>query len=121
MTDGDIYIAIRGERLDGHQFVTEAIRRDALAAIVDQKWYDDKKDELLIGNYGIVTDTLLALQEFANTYRRKFSIPIIGLTGSVGKTTTKEMMAAILSQKYSVHKNEGNLNNHYGVPLTLFQ
>ena len=121
VSTGDVFVAIRGERLDGHQFLPEAIQRGALAVLVDQNWIKANKHEYLKANLFIVSDTLMALQELANNYRRKFTIPIIGLTGSVGKTTTKEMMAAILSQKYGVHKNEGNLNNHYGVPLTLFQ
>ncbi|MBN1353000.1 UDP-N-acetylmuramoyl-tripeptide--D-alanyl-D-alanine ligase [candidate division KSB1 bacterium] len=118
---GDLFIAIRGERLDGHQFVPAAIQSKALAVVVEQEWYNRQGEKTLDGHYIVVPDTLLALQEFSKTYRRKFHIPVIGLTGSVGKTTTKEMMAAILSRKFNVHKNEGNLNNHFGVPLTLCQ
>lgn len=121
VAEGDVFIAIRGERLDGHQFIPDAIQGGAVVIVVDQKWFDERKNDNLNGNFLVVSDTLLALQEFAKRYRRKFAIPIVALTGSVGKTTTKEMMAEILSRKYCVHKNEGNLNNHYGVPLTLFQ
>ena len=118
---GTLFIAIRGERLDGHQFIPDAIKQGVAAMVVDEAWFNQTRDPHLDGLFLVVADTLVALQEFSKFYRRKFSIPVIGLTGSVGKTTTKEMLAAVLSQKYNVHKNEGNLNNHYGVPLTLFK
>ena len=114
---GDLFIAIRGERFDGHQFVDEVLRSGARAAVVKREWIGESK---VTGNLIVVSDTLATLQEISNYYRRKFSFPLIAITGSNGKTTTKEMVAHVLSQHYQVLKNPGNLNNYIGVPLTLF-
>ncbi len=114
-----MFIAIKGDRHDGHDFVAEVMTRGTQAAIVSRSWYLQFAGQLPKGNYFIVDDTLMALQAIANYYRQKFSIPVFGLTGSNGKTTTREMIAAVLSRKYHVLKNVGNLNNHIGVPLTL--
>ncbi len=98
---GDLFIPIKGPNFDGHDFIEEAKRKGA--KVLDVK------------------DGLKALQDLARKHRNKFKIPIIGITGSCGKTTTKEMLASILSQKYPVLKNEENLNNEIGVPLTLLK
>lgn len=116
-----LYVAIRGERLDGHLFVADAIKNGAIAAVIDPAGWRDIQPHNPDANFFIVSDTLLALQSLAAYYRQKFSIPFIGLTGTSGKTTTKEMMSAVLSARFHVLKTQGNLNNHLGVPLTLFQ
>lgn len=117
----EVYFALRGENHDGHDFVLSAFKRQAKAAVVEAKWW--VKNKLGFEGYPIfvVDDSLKALQESANEYRSKFNIPVLGLTGTNGKTTTKEMVAAVLSEAGKVCKNEGNLNNHIGVPLTLFK
>lgn len=113
------FIAIKGDRHDGHDFVAEVIKKGARASVVSQAWYHRQVDHIPQGNYFLVEDTLEALQAIAQYYRQKFRIPIVALTGSNGKTTTREMIAAVLGQKYQVLKNLGNLNNQIGVPLTL--
>jgi len=115
-----LFVAIRGERLDGHQFLAEAFEKGALAALVDQAYFNTQ-GKIIVGNFFVVPDTIFALQQLANYYRQKFSIPFVAITGTSGKTTTKEMIEAVLSFKYNVLKTSGNLNNHIGVPLTLFQ
>lgn len=117
---GEIFFAIKGEKFDGHDFVSSAFKRGAVACIVNSTWFENNarefKGKILIA----VEDTIKALGKLANVYRKDFSIPIIAIAGSNGKTTTKEMIATVLSQKYKVLKSEGNLNNQIGVPLTLF-
>ncbi len=110
---GDLYFALRGERFDGNTYAIEAIEKGAIASIVAS---DTKIDHALcIG----VEDTLLALQKLATFHRQKFDIPVLAITGSNGKTTTKELINAVLSKKYKVKATKGNLNNHIGVPLTI--
>ncbi len=108
-----IYFALRGDRFDGNLFAAEAISKGAIIAVTD-----DSSREGTPG-YLVVPDTLKALQDLACAYRKTLSIPIIGITGSNGKTTTKELTRSVLSMKYRVHATQGNLNNHIGVPLTL--
>lgn len=114
---GDLFVALRGENTDGHKYITGALTNGGagcLTEIIPQ--------ELLPGKFYIqVDDTVLALGQVAKAYKEKFPIPVIGITGSVGKTTTKDMVAAVLSQKYKVLKTEGNFNNELGLPLTLFR
>ena len=116
---GQLFFAIIGERLDGHQFVESAFENGGSGAIVERK----VDLELKPGQFMVkVEDTTQALQELAHYYRNKFSdLKVVGITGSAGKTTTKDMTAAVLSQKYNTLKTKGNLNNYYGLPLTLFQ
>ena len=110
---GDLYIAIVGERFDGHDFLQQAFESGALVALTS-------KETLGLAGCTIkVDDTRLALGKLAAYYRSLFDLPVIGITGSVGKTSTKEMMASILEQKYRVHKTSGNFNNDIGLPLTL--
>ncbi len=116
----EIYFALRGERHDGHDFVVEVIKKGALAAVVEKTWWSKNPGLLKDAAIFTVDDTLKAMQELSNVYRNKFSLPVLGLTGTNGKTTTKEMIAGVLSELGSVCKTEGNLNNHIGVPLTLF-
>lgn len=116
---GDLFVALVGEKFDGHEFVEEAIAKGAVAAIVS------KEASLKPGRPEVplllVEDTLKAYQAIARWWRDRFSIPIIAVTGSVGKTTTKELIAAVLATQGPVLKTEANYNNEIGVPKTLLQ
>lgn len=114
ITQGCLFVAIKGENFDGHDFAAKAVEAGAKAVIVE-------KDCGLGERQILVENTRLALLDLAGYYRSLFKIPVIGITGSVGKTTTKEMVHAVMSAKYNTLKNEGNLNNEIGVPLTLFR
>lgn len=117
--NGEIFVALKGENFDGHNFVREAHHKGASIAIVSKDWAEANSSyEFPIIS---VKDTLFALGELANLYRSKFEIPIVAVAGSNGKTTTKDFIAHILSQKYKVLKTESNLNNQIGVPLTLLK
>ncbi|MBS7333477.1 MAG: UDP-N-acetylmuramoyl-tripeptide--D-alanyl-D-alanine ligase, partial [Weeksellaceae bacterium] len=109
-----IFFALKGANFNGNQFAEMAIRNGALAAIVDEKEYEDTSKNIFY-----VNDSLEALQDLARAYRNYLKIPFIGLTGSNGKTTTKELISSVLKVKYKVHFTFGNLNNHIGVPLTI--
>jgi UDP-N-acetylmuramoyl-tripeptide--D-alanyl-D-alanine ligase len=113
---GELFFAVKGERLDGHDFVDQAISRGALAAVVQkaQAARYPKSAALLL-----VDDTLVALQTLATAVRKKWGKTAIGVTGSMGKTTTKEALGHLLSIKYRVHRTKGNFNNHFGLPLGL--
>jgi murE/murF fusion protein len=120
--EGELFIAIRGERYDGHDFVPDAIRKGAWGAIVDRNVLEAKHSDISgLRNVISMEDTLISLQEMSLMHRKKFLVPVIAVTGSNGKTTTKEMLGSILLQRGPVLKNEGNLNNHIGVPLTLLK
>ncbi len=112
--EGELFIALRGRRFDGHNFLNEALKRGN-GAIVNFQPAGTIKGKTII----YVNDTLKALHEIARYMRLKRDIPVIGITGSNGKTTTKELIASILSTRYTVLKNTGNLNNHIGLPLSL--
>ena len=114
MQPGDMYVAIKGERHDGHAFIDEAAAKGAVAAIVSAP-QNTALPQI------VVDDTRLALGGLAAAWRARFDLPVIGVTGSNGKTTVKEMIAAILRQRGEVLVTEGNLNNDYGVPLTLLR
>lgn len=119
---GELFVAIKGDRFDGHDFVPEVMKKGAWGAIVDRSMLEAQFGKFGgLSNIIPVEDTLRALQEISFLHRKKFSLPMVGITGSNGKTTTKEMTAGILRQRGPVLKNEGNLNNHIGVPLTLMQ
>jgi len=117
---GELFIALKGEMYDGHEFIEESINRGAVAVVADVKYNlpDGIKDKTVFLR---VTNTLSALQTVATKYRTLFDIPVIAVTGSNGKTTTKEMIAEILSVKYETAKSQGNYNNHIGVPLSIVQ
>jgi UDP-N-acetylmuramoyl-tripeptide--D-alanyl-D-alanine ligase len=113
---GEVFFAVKGERLDGHDFVEQALSRGAIAAVVqrDELARFPKPADLLA-----VDDTLIALQTLATAVRKIWGKTAIGITGSMGKTTTKEAMAHLLATKYRVHRTKGNFNNHFGLPLGL--
>lgn len=113
--EGALFFALSGERFDGHKFVEDAIAAGAVCCVVNQN----------PEGYGalpviVVEDTHKALRDLAAYYRSKFQIPVIGITGSVGKTSTKEMIASVLRQSYQTHMTQGNFNNEIGLPLTVF-
>ncbi len=112
-----LFIAIKGERYDGHDFVDEVVKKGAAAIIVSEKNFKKIKDF----DIPVITvkDTTIALGEVAKIWRSKLKTKIIGLTGSAGKTTTKEILATLLSEKFKVNKTVANNNNHIGVPLTI--
>lgn len=114
VTQGDVFVAIRGERVDGHQFIPAVFQQGAFAVICEQKPED------IIGPCILVESTRDALRALAAFYLDVLNIPVVGITGSVGKTSTKEMIARVLQQKYIVHKTAGNFNNEIGLPLTVF-
>lgn len=114
--EGELFFALRGERLDGHDFLKDALSKGS-GAVVHKLGSDNNnfENKTII----LVSNTLLALQKLALYIRIMKNVPVIAVTGSNGKTTTKELIAAILSKKYKVLKNQGNLNNHIGLPLSL--
>lgn len=113
---GSLFVAIKGERFDGHDFIKEAYKSGAAAAL-SQVYIDVPEGKTLI----LVDDTKGALVDLAKGYRGRFNIPFIAVTGSVGKTTTKEMIHSALSVKYKTHKTSGNFNNEIGLPLTMME
>ncbi|MBD2504507.1 UDP-N-acetylmuramoyl-tripeptide--D-alanyl-D-alanine ligase [Anabaena azotica] len=112
---GEVFLALRGEKFDGHEFVPRAIANGAIAAIVDHNYENPGLPVIQVRN------TLEAYQKLGRWWRDRFDIPVIGVTGSVGKTTTKELIAAVLGTKGKVHKTYGNYNNEIGVPKTLLE
>lgn len=118
--EGDsLFIPLIGENFDGHQFIEEAVKKGANTVLI-QEDKDLNMDALKNINLIKVKDTLEALKQIGKYYRNLFDIPFIGVTGSVGKTTTKDLISGALSGRYSVHKNLGNFNNQIGLPMTLF-
>ena len=110
---GSLFFCLKGENFNGNKFAAEALSKGANFAVIDEEAYAEHSNTIL------VDDVLATLQKLANFHREKLNIPIIALTGSNGKTTTKELINAILSKKYKTTATTGNLNNHIGVPLTL--
>ncbi|WP_256011018.1 UDP-N-acetylmuramoyl-tripeptide--D-alanyl-D-alanine ligase [Desertivirga xinjiangensis] len=108
-----LFFALKGESFDGNKFAEKAIEAGAAYAVIDNAAY--QKDD----RYILVDDVLVTLQDLARYHRRQLAIPFIGITGTNGKTTTKELLNAVFSQKFKTYATQGNLNNHIGVPLTL--
>ena len=111
--NGSLFLAIKGERVDGHDFIEKCFAQGAVCALCEKAPENATKPCI------VVSSTLDAVKKIGRAYREKFDIPVIGISGSVGKTSTKEMLYAVLSQKFKTHKTQGNLNNELGVPLTL--
>jgi UDP-N-acetylmuramoyl-tripeptide--D-alanyl-D-alanine ligase len=115
---GDLFVSLVGEKFDGHQFVAEAVKKGATGVLISNVQCQMSNECKIIIK---VKNTLKALQQLAEYHRKRFKIPVIGITGSSGKTTTKDMLASILSEAGSTLKNEENFNNEIGVPLTLLK
>ncbi len=113
--NGSIFFALKGTNFNGNQFAKEALKAGAAISIVDEV------DKIEGDHIYLVEDVLLALQNLAHDYRQTFDIPFIGITGTNGKTTTKELLHAVLNEKYHCYATKGNFNNHIGVPLTLLE
>lgn len=111
--EGSFFFALKGENFDANTFAAQAIEAGAAYAVIDNATYKNG------GKYILVPDVLTALQDLARYHRRQLAIPVVGLTGTNGKTTTKELINAVLSQKFNTLATQGNLNNHIGVPLTV--
>ena len=113
ITSDCMFFALKGDNFNGNEYALDALKAGAKYAVVDEEIDDSNEHVLLVDN------SLTCLQELAHHHRSKFSIPVIGITGSNGKTTTKELIREVLAEKYRVHATSGNFNNHIGVPLTL--
>ena len=118
LEQGDLFLALRGELFDGHRFAAQAAAQGAAAVVVEHSFEDE-----LPANFPVirVADTLKALQSMASRYRASLSLRVLALTGSTGKTSTKDFVAAVLGEKFRVVKTEGNFNNHIGLPLTMLR
>src|ERR1035437_6693850 len=109
---GQIFFALWGDNYNGNKFAAEALERGALYAVIDDPLFETE-------NTILVDDCLFELQVLASQFRKEMKVPVLAITGTNGKTTTKELLATILSKKFKVHYTKGNLNNHIGVPLTI--
>ncbi len=116
ITEGSVFVALRGEKFDGHNFVEQALKSGAVCCVVDKNFENSKELPLIVAK-----DTYKALRDIAAFYRKCFSAPSVAVTGSVGKTSTKDMLFSVLQNKYKVLKTEGNFNNEIGLPLTAFR
>jgi UDP-N-acetylmuramoyl-tripeptide--D-alanyl-D-alanine ligase len=121
ITPGTMFFALKGDRFDGNDFALEALAQGAKCAIVDRATLDAASPGAGKGSCILVENVLTTLQKLAHYHRTHFNIPVLAITGTNGKTTTKELIDAVLSQKYRTIATEGNLNNHIGVPLTLMK
>ena len=119
--NGDMYLGIKGERVNGNDYIEEALKNGAMGCITDSEVsnivLDKFKDKVIIK----VDDTVKAIQKIAKYKRSMYDIPVIAVTGSVGKTSTKDIIASVMAKRFNVLKTEGNLNNHIGLPLTLLK
>ena len=115
--EGSIFIALKGASFDGNKFAKSALEKGCSYAVVDEKEYYIEGDD----RYILTNDCLTTFKELAREHRRQFNIPVVGITGTNGKTTTKELVSAVLAEKYNVMHTEGNFNNDVGVPKTLLR
>lgn len=111
---GNVFVPLKGEKTDGHKYIPQVLAAGALATLSETELAGNP------GNYILVESALGAMQRIAAFYRNDLGIKVVGITGSVGKTSTKEMIASVLNERYKVHKTAGNFNNHIGLPLTIF-
>lgn len=111
---GNLFVPIKGEKTDGHNYIPQVMEAGALVSLTEQPL------EKGVGNHILVSSALSAMQRIAAFYRNFLDVKVVGITGSVGKTSTKEMIASVLKEHYRVHKTAGNFNNHIGLPLTIF-
>ncbi|MDR5658028.1 UDP-N-acetylmuramoyl-tripeptide--D-alanyl-D-alanine ligase [Serpentinicella sp. ANB-PHB4] len=116
---GEMFVALIGKNFDGHNYIEEAIKKGASAVCYEKGKYNPAENDTKSVSFIQVENTLANLQEISTYYRNLFDVPFVGVTGSTGKTTTKDMISHVLSHKYNTHKNEGNFNNEIGLPLTL--
>ncbi len=114
--EGALFVALRGEKFDGHDFVESTFEKGAAACVVDKEFRNTSENAVIV-----VEDTYKALRDIATYYRNRFEIPSVAITGSVGKTSTKDMVSCVLANQYNVLKTEGNFNNEIGLPLTAFR
>ena len=115
ITPNCIFFALRGQKFNGNKFAEDAIKKGAAYAVIDQKKYKKNTNTILVQN------TLNTLQDLARYHREKFKIPVLGITGTNGKTTSKELISCILKSKKTIYSTKGNLNNHIGVPLSILE
>ncbi len=118
--EGMLFVALKGENFDGHNFIAQAAKQGAIGAVVNKDFDVSTVEDVAIDILA-VDDTLTAYQQLAGFWRDKFNIPLIGITGSNGKTTTKDLTAAVLSGKWNVLKTHANFNNEIGLPMTLLE
>jgi len=117
LNPGELFFAVKGPRFDGHDFLNQAAEKKAVGAVVEAEGLDVSAAFSVLR----VKSTVDALQNLARFVRRQWNGPIVGVTGSAGKTTTKEMIAAVLAKKFTVMRSIGNLNNEFGLPLCLLR
>src|SRR6201984_3057422 len=115
---GELFVALRGENFDGHKFVGTVAQAGAVAAIIDRNWNGNVAKEFRLIR---VNDTLQAYQNLAANYRKLLPLKVVAITGSNGKTSTKDFAAAVLGRRFRVPKTEGNFNNHVGLPRTMLE
>ena len=115
---GDLFVALRGDNFDGHRFVAQAKERGAVAAVVEETWSGKPAPDFALLR---VVEPLVAYQQIAAQYRRSLGIKVIAITGSNGKTSTKDFTASVLARRFRVTKTEGNFNNHVGLPRTMLE
>lgn len=119
--DTQIFFAIKGDNTDGHKYLKDVFKKGVKLAVVEKKWFLKNKKDFKKSSFIVVADTILFLGAFAKKHLEKFRISVLCIGGSNGKTTTKDLVSCVLSQKYNVLKTEGNFNNHIGLPLTLLR
>src|SRR3569833_3045229 len=115
VAEGDLFFAIKGERHDGHRYISEVLSKGAAGAVVSEQISGVDRPQLL------VPDTIEALQQMARWARAQWNSPVVAITGSAGKTTTKDLTAELLGVRFRVAKTAGNFNNHIGLPLTILR
>ncbi|MBK8552725.1 MAG: UDP-N-acetylmuramoyl-tripeptide--D-alanyl-D-alanine ligase [Ignavibacteria bacterium] len=117
----EIFFAIKGDVTDGHKYLDDVFQKKVLLSVVNKDWFIKNRKKYKDRIFFVVDNTTLALGAFSKVHKSNFNIPVLCIGGSNGKTTTKDLTAAVLSQKYNVLKTEGNFNNHIGLPLTLLR